>query len=108
MLVISFTRVSSLEPLRDLPIISLDICQTDVKDISPLTNTPLESLYLSKTAVTNLDVVLKMDKLSDISFSPELVPKEQIERLRPKENWSINCYPPKLFWEEYDKRLVTE
>ena len=106
---ICFTHINDLEPLRNLPLTSLDIGQTDVKDISPLTNTPLEFLYLSKTAVTNLDVVLSMDRLHTIHFSPKLIPKEQVERLRGKHFECINHLHPERFWEEYDsKELLRE
>ena len=102
---IARTRINNLESLRNLPIVSLDIRQTDVKDISVLTNMPsLKHLALLHTAVTNLDVVLGMN-LYSLEFSPELVPREQVEKLRTKEFGSINYWDPKEFWRQYDKSL---
>jgi hypothetical protein len=81
------TRVTELAPLKDMPLISLDVGKTEVSDLSPLKDLKLTSLSCPETQVRDLTPLQNM-KLThlDITATPvtNLAPLQRmpLKRLR--------------------------
>jgi Leucine-rich repeat (LRR) protein len=101
------SRISDLSPLKGMPIGYLAFTGTKVSDLRPLEGMPLSSVMASDTPVTDLTPLAGM-KLKVLTF-PQRTVTRGIEAVRSIDSferigvqWN-KIYPPREFWERYDK-----
>ena len=100
-------RVSDVSPLKGMPLVYLSLAGTNVSDLRPLEGMPLGTVRLHDTPVTDLTPLAGM-KIKSLTFSPTTVTRG-IEAVRSIDSFEqigadwTKIYPPREFWERYDK-----
>src|SRR5207248_2510752 len=78
--------LSDLAPLRGMGLDTLNVEGTGASDVSPLAGLKLKTFTFTPAKITRgIEVIRKMDSLQKIGPSPQ------------------QLYPPKEFWERYDR-----
>jgi hypothetical protein len=98
--------VADLSPLRGMALKRLVCHVTKVADLSPLKGMPLEELYCHETLITDLSPLAGM-KLKKFSFTPsrELKGLQAIRKMDSLVEIGIahdKLLPSKTFWKKYD------
>lgn len=69
-LVLDQQEISDITPLKDLPLVSVSLCDNPVKDFSPLADSAiLEELYIEETEVQSLEAFSELTALRVLAVS---------------------------------------
>jgi hypothetical protein len=101
------TQIADLSPLSGMPLTVLACNVTKVADLSPLEGMPLEELYCNETLITDLSPLAGM-KLKKLRFTPKpelkgLQAIRQMNSLVEIGTAEDKMIPSSEFWKQYDE-----